>query len=149
MCRRGRTRPALETASLPATPRRYEKTVDLAGHAFYYAFMHNSAEKIRPTSELVRDLRLFCQGNNLTQSALAEACGINQSQVSRLLRGEARTLTKALRALCIYASIPIKTNVAYDPTNDVRLMGALRAAVGNSLARARQLERLMTVLAED
>lgn len=110
--------------------------------------MHSKSNNLRPISEIARDLRAFCGDNEISQMTLAEACGLNQSQVSRLLKGQAKGLTKGMRALCIYASISVSNDDSYDPASDVRLMGALRAAVQNSAARARQIERLMSVLAE-
>lgn len=110
--------------------------------------MRKDSQSLRPVSDIARDLRGYCDEIGITQSELANACKLNQSQVSRLLEGKSKTLTKGMRSLCIYASIPMHEVDSYDPASDARLMGALRAAVQNSAARARQIERLMFVLAE-
>lgn len=109
--------------------------------------MHNE-EATRPINDIIRDLRAFYMAEKISQISLAKACNLNQSQVSRLLDGKVKRLTKGMRALCIYASIPMFLNENYDPVQDAKLMGALRAAVQNSVTRARQIERLMFVLAE-
>ncbi|MBC3877401.1 helix-turn-helix transcriptional regulator [Undibacterium sp. FT79W] len=110
--------------------------------------MHYELKKIRPISDIARDLRAFCEEQGITQEFLAKACNLNQSQVSRLLDGKSKRLTKGMHSLCIYASIPMHLDGNYDPASDARLMGALRAAVQSSVARARQIERLMFILAE-
>lgn len=79
---------------------------------------------------------------------LAKACQINQSQVSRLLDGKSTKVSKGLIRLCIYASVPLHNADDYDPTKDVRLMGALRTVIANNATRARQIERLMYALVE-
>ena len=74
---------------------------------------------------------------------------MNQSQISRLLDGKCKRLSKGLERLCIYASVDIYSNTLYDPEKDAALMGALRVAVGNSASRARQIERVMRALGEE
>jgi transcriptional regulator with XRE-family HTH domain len=110
--------------------------------------MHNDAKPYRPVPDIVRELKAFCAANKVTQSALSRACLINQSQVSRLLDGKSTRVSKSLKKLCIYASVPLHDADNYDPTKDVRLMGALRTVIANNATRARQIERLMYALVE-
>ena len=110
--------------------------------------MQNEKTLLQPLPDIVEDLRAFIRDSGMTQSAVAGACGLNQSQVSRILDGRCSTASKGLKALCVYASVDIHRDASYDPAQDASLMGALRTAVANSTARARQIERLMLVLAD-
>lgn len=110
--------------------------------------MHIEAKPYRPVPDLVRELRAFCATNKVAQTILAKACHLNQSQVSRLLDGKSKKVSKSLIKLCIYASIPLHDADDYDPTKDVQLMGALRTVIANNATRARQIERLMYALVE-
>lgn len=103
----------------------------------------------RPLADILCDLRQTFLSNHINQSSAAKACSLNQSQISRLLDGKCKRLSKGLERLCIYASVDIYKNTRYDPANDASLMGALRIAVGNSASRARQIERVMRALVED
>lgn len=109
--------------------------------------MQNKDAKLRPLSDIVSDLQEFVRRSGMSQKSLAEACSLNQSQVSRILDGRCLTASKGLKVLCNYASVSLDLDRGYDPANDASLMGALRTAVASSSARARQIERLMLVLA--
>lgn len=104
---------------------------------------------MRPLNDIIRDLRAAFQNNRVSQSYAGKSCSLNQSQVSRLLDGKCKRLSKGLKKLCIYASVDIYKDARYDPTEDALLMGALRVAVGNNASRARQIERVMRALVED
>lgn len=105
-------------------------------------------KKFRSVSEIVSDLREFCQKNGITQAELAKECKLNQSQVSRLLDGKLSAVSKGLVKLCNYASISVYDSHIYDPSTDKSLMDAIRIAVGNSASRARKIERVLRALQE-
>lgn len=106
----------------------------------------NKPESTRPLPEILADLVTWFKRQEplgLTQTSIANGCYISQSQVSRVLDGRVKRQTKAVVALCTYASIRIKTD--YDPTQDEALMDALRATIA-SPNQARQVERVIRAL---
>ena len=59
--------------------------------------------------------------HNLTQSALAKAANVDQSTVSRILRGNPQRSGRALKALCNYAGIEVE-NAASSTTKPKKLI---------------------------
>lgn len=107
---------------------------------------NNEHAHTRPLPEILADLVVWSKRQELqgvTQTAIAKKCSISQSQVSRVLDGKVRRQTKAVVALCKYASICVKMD--YDPAQDEALMAALRATVA-SPNQARQVERVILAL---
>jgi transcriptional regulator with XRE-family HTH domain len=70
-----------------------------------------------------KSLHAYMQEHSLTQNALSEACGISQPQISKLLRGKAKKITRDLKKLCKYANIRIDTPTP--PYNDLRIRSAI------------------------
>lgn len=103
---------------------------------------------MKPLDQIVNELRHAFQTGNISQESAAKACHLNQSQVSRLLDGKCKRISKGMQKLCIYASVNIQEEESYEPTTDVDLMRALRMAIGNSAARARQIERVVRALGD-
>jgi transcriptional regulator with XRE-family HTH domain len=53
---------------------------------------------------LLRRLAAAVRNQQITQLQIASATGVHQSQVSRILSGDAKRLTPNVKALCKYAS---------------------------------------------
>lgn len=96
----------------------------------------------RPIQEVVADLRQYIKSTGCTQSDLSAETGIHQSQLSRILGGEARRLSKNLMALCKYANISVEMK---DPQPEANpdLMQALRETWNGSERHAQQLAMLI------
>ncbi|HEX7908671.1 MAG TPA: helix-turn-helix transcriptional regulator [Paraburkholderia sp.] len=76
------------------------------------------------TAEL-RYLAALVGARQITQSVIASATGIHQSQISRILSGQIRRSSKNVQELCKYA-ISLRREVRYD---DGRAAEALSATI--------------------
>ncbi len=84
----------------------------------------------------------------ISQIEASNACNLAQSQISRLLDGKCKRLSKGMQKLCKYLLVETDDGARYEPFEDAALMGALRLAIGNSSVRARKLERVIRALGE-
>lgn len=96
----------------------------------------------RPIQEVVVDLRQYIKSTACTQSDLSARTGIHQSQLSRILNGEARRISKNLLVLCKYANISVEMKDPQPETNP-DLMQALRDTWNGSERHAQQLAMLI------
>jgi transcriptional regulator with XRE-family HTH domain len=71
-------------------------------------------------------LRAAVSARQVTQTQIARATGIDQSQISRILAGEARRASRHVLALCSFAD-RLDHDHGADPTRSSVLMDALRA----------------------
>lgn len=97
----------------------------------------------KPTHQITSELRKFFAGRGmLTSVSIAEATGINQSQIHRNLFGKPKRLSKTLIYLCKYANVsPLETTL--DPRESVVLMEALGAVWDGSDEHACRLADLL------
>jgi transcriptional regulator with XRE-family HTH domain len=106
--------------------------------------MSNNA---RPISEISEDINRFLASYHGGQEALANAMGVNQSTISRALKGSARKrLSKGLKKLCDYAGIPLTKPVTAsppDPRTNPNLISALAEVWDGSSAHARALAKII------
>lgn len=68
----------------------------------YNANMHNEPESTN-LNEQIQRLNFAIESGNLTQSIISIATGVHQSQVSRILSGGAKTISKNVIKLCKYS----------------------------------------------
>jgi transcriptional regulator with XRE-family HTH domain len=83
----------------------------------------------------------------ITQSTIASAIGVNQSQVSRVLSGRIVRHTKLLEKLCIYASSQLHLNKRPTVSRNAELMAALSEVWDGSDAHAHALAQVIRSLA--
>lgn len=55
--------------------------------------------------EARRQLKIYLEDNNLTETDLSKAVGVNQSTVQRFMKGRTKTITKTVRLLLKHAKI--------------------------------------------
>lgn len=83
----------------------------------------------------------------VTQSKIASAIGVSQSQVSRVLSGRIIRHTKLLERLCIYASSQLHLNKRPNVSRNAELMAALSEVWDGSDAHAQALAEVIRSLA--
>ena len=96
------------------------------------------------TSSLViaKALRTIFADRNMTQSHIAEATGIHQSQVSRILRGRFARIDGNVKRICKYANIK-PGKIGSDPSGNRVLMDALRGVWDGTDEHARLIARIL------
>lgn len=92
---------------------------------------------------------LFLSGRvarrEITQLDLSRATGVHQSQISRILSGQARRSSENLRKLCEYAE-SLRSNGARDSDCPDGLINALKPLLGKSAAEEKALVKLVISL---
>lgn len=83
----------------------------------------------------------------ITQSAIADAIGVSQSQVSRVFSGYITRRTKLLEKLCVYASSQLHLEKQPNVRRNAELMAALSEVWDGSDAHARALAQVIRSLA--
>jgi transcriptional regulator with XRE-family HTH domain len=104
------------------------------------------ARQPRPVSQLVHDLRTHFGEHGIAQEDAAKGSKMSQTTVSRILKGELRTHTRALIRLCKYAKIPAYQEIETDPAKSQLLMQALRDTWDGSADHAKALARVIKSL---
>src|SRR5437762_387946 len=95
---------------------------------------------------IVEDVSQYMRDRHVTQAALAARSGVSQSQVSRLLSGKPRRLSKSVLAICRYAKIDASDLKASDPRRNGILMGALKKVWDGTDEHARSIARVIASL---
>ena len=80
--------------------------------------------------------------NGHSQKNVADIARTNQSEISRVLRGERKRLTATVQRLCQYAKYEITDSPRLSEA-ELRLSQVLREAVGNNSAAAIALTRII------
>jgi transcriptional regulator with XRE-family HTH domain len=84
----------------------------------------------------------------MTQEQVAQATGVQQSTVQRLLASRPKRYTRALRAVCKYAKISLLSRAPReDPAKNQQLISALRHVWDGSPAHADALAQVIKSLA--
>ncbi len=107
------------------------------------AYMHRHP---RPVATLVHEIGVYMAANNIGQKEAANRSGIDQSTVSRILKGAIRRHTRALFELCKFARIPAYDEVEADPAENELLVQALRQTWDGSPEHAKALARVIKSL---
>lgn len=77
--------------------------------------------------EVTERINAYKERNKLTQKDIANAVNINQSQVSRILNGEFKRISKNVQLICEYAKIELKgKTTGVEPSENEELMSALK-----------------------
>ena len=109
--------------------------------------MPNRHHSIDPRlSEIRAAVRRQMEQRGHTQKDLVAATGLSQSQISRFLAGQGKRLTGRIESLCEYAGIDAKSHDAHQAAQ-LQLSQALGHAIGNNIAAAQALTRIVQVLA--
>lgn len=100
----------------------------------------------RWVSDSLSRLRQAIRSGRTSQLSAANATGVDQSQISRILAGQTKRVSPNVLILCKYANtLHIRTRV--DPTESDCLMDALRAVWDGSHAHAEALAGVIRSLA--
>jgi predicted XRE-type DNA-binding protein len=82
---------------------------------------------------------------SITQSGIAAATGVDQSQVSRILAGRIKRVSANVSKLCRFAS-QLQDVAAVDPADNVVLMQALRIVWDGTVAHAEAIAQVILSL---
>lgn len=93
-------------------------------------------------NRLARALKGALRKKGISQIKAAADLGIHQSQISRILNGQARRTSKNVRRLCTYANIHCAPRIA-DPASNAALMRALQRVWDGSRESANAVIRLL------
>jgi transcriptional regulator with XRE-family HTH domain len=96
-------------------------------------------------SELINLLSDHISAGIITQSSLAEATGVHQSQISRILSGNTRRASKNVLQLCKYAETLSQRVDSRNDFND-EILAAVAELRGKSRAENQALAKLMSSL---
>ncbi|SCK14376.1 Predicted transcriptional regulator with C-terminal CBS domains [Vogesella sp. LIG4] len=94
------------------------------------------------------ELASLFKAAGITQTALAMAMGVNQSQVSRVLSGQITRRTKLLNKLCIYAESKLAITDKPDVRTNRELMAALGEVWDGTATHAHALAQVIRSLAQ-
>lgn len=97
---------------------------------------------------LIKELDSFLKVNNLSQSALSKATGVNQPIISRYLKTPPSRLTNNLKLLCNYASIEFYSDKRIEPEKSKVLMNALKKKWDGSAKHEREIAKLILAIPE-
>lgn len=96
------------------------------------------------SAALLSQIQQFKSENSLTQEEIAKASGVDQSTVSRVLRGEKCRLDGSVVAICNYAKLNVNQGV--DPRKSQVLMEALEEVWDGSMEHAAALSKIIRSL---
>lgn len=83
----------------------------------------------------------------MKQKAIAQACGLDQGQVSRILNGHFKEYKGHVENLCKYAEISIVPHTV-DPSQNPALMQALRKVWDGSDKHAQAIAKVVLALSD-
>jgi hypothetical protein len=110
--------------------------------------MHiNYKKTYRPLGEICAALAASFEASRTPQKRIEKDTRIHQSQISRILNGEVRRVSKNVLRLCKYAKVNPYSTGEYTVTDDQMLMDAIETAVGGSPQRARALVGVVRAVA--
>ena len=108
--------------------------------------MHNLRMKDINITAMQSELLIKVKQMGSTQSQLAEALSVSQSQISRVLSGHGKRRTKLFDELCIYVNNQIK-GVSSDVVRENEdLMEAIASVWDGSVAQARTIATVIKSL---
>lgn len=110
----------------------------------YYANMGMTTQQQEIQSGLAR-LRQAIESGLLSQSEIARATGVHQSQVSRILSGAARRASPNVLLLCKFAD-EVGRFATTNPASNLVLMDALRAVWDGTQENAEAIAGLLMTL---
>lgn len=100
---------------------------------------------LEPTHTAMLDaLKALISSGIASQSDISRATGVHQSQISRILSGNVRRLSKNVQKLCTYAGSV--TTARIPPDIETRLSSALEKLTANGPEEAMALENLVAGL---
>ncbi|WP_197693945.1 helix-turn-helix transcriptional regulator [Vogesella sp. LIG4] len=110
--------------------------------------MHNQDMHPDDPKQKAHELASLFKAAGITQTALAMAMGVNQSQVSRVLSGQITRRTKLLNKLCIYAESKLAITDKPDVRTNRELMAALGEVWDGTATHAHALAQVIRSLAQ-
>lgn len=93
----------------------------------------------RPIQDILIELRLYFDSNPITQKNLELFTGVNQGQISKILRGQAVTVSDNVKKLCKYANINYQISSKFEPSDNRELLAAIESAIAGNPKRAKAI----------
>lgn len=101
----------------------------------------------RPVLDISKDLRLHFEHKQETQRSIESNTHVNQGQISKILDGKIKYVSKNVLKLCKYAKISPYISSKYDIEKDKKLMEELKRAIAGSQGRAQIIIGVAKVVA--
>lgn len=98
------------------------------------------------TSQLLESLAIRLRDGACTQQQIQVATGVHQSQVSRILSGQAKRLSKNVERLCKYAEGLAKDDRASTSKDAERLCNNILEIWDGSAAHAQAIDEVLAAL---
>ncbi len=95
--------------------------------------------QISPLKAEARIAARLAKKHGLTQSSIAAALNVSQSQVSRVLSGESKRRSRLFNEVCKYVKLRATPTVSSNPRDSPELMSALAEVWDGSLHHAEAL----------
>ena len=93
----------------------------------------------------LEQLRSLVSARLTSQIEIAAATGVDQSQISRILAGQVKRVSRNVTSLCIFAN-QFDTSIQNDPSRSAVLMAALRAVWDGSQKHAEAIASMLLSL---
>lgn len=93
----------------------------------------------------LEQVRLAVESKEVTQTLISSETGVDQSQISRILSGDAKRLSKNVLKLCSYAN-SLGTQRTNDPVQSQPLMHALSTVWDGTPAHAEAIAAVILSL---
>lgn len=101
----------------------------------------------RPTQEICRDLATFIAATGVTQQEIQRETGVNQAQISRILNGEAKRVSKNVKKICKYANINFLVSLDFQAIENRDFMQVIENAVAGNPQRANAIANVVKAVA--
>lgn len=100
-------------------------------------------------TEIGKQLQKYLDDREITQENLAKAVKIDQSQISRIINGDFKKVSKNVKKLCEYAKIDLDSiKLHRNPAENPDLMEALSLVWNGTNKNAKALAKVIRSLKE-
>lgn len=93
----------------------------------------------RPMEDVRRDLCSYFDSNSITQEDIEFNTGVDQGQISKILRGKTVTVSKNVIKLCKYANVNYEISSTFEPSDNKELLAVIESAIAGSPKRAKAI----------
>lgn len=93
----------------------------------------------RPIEDVRKELCSYFDSNSITQEDIEANTGVNQGQISKILNGQAVTVSKNVIKLCKYANINYEISSTFELSNNKELLAAIESAIAGNPKRAKAI----------
>jgi len=101
----------------------------------------------RPIQEICADLAAAIAAAGVTQKEIQRLTGVNQAQISRILSGEVRRVSKNVIQICKYANIDFLISLDFQLIENRAFMQVIENAVAGDPQRAYAIANVVKAVA--